>query len=170
MHHYVIVYSQSKSICKAVAMTCGHLDITWRNNKTSHMNTWIGLKLESCKRRLGTGSCFALVLVVIWLFLTFIKVLSWVPSSPEFKQKLEGEMASESGVSEMAAFEDLRSTVTVLHANLDQAFLIFMGCLIFCEYFFISLTHLVEHIQRFHWDEWILSTNFIFTPVTLSHS
>lgn len=169
MLHYVIVYSQSKSICKAVAMTCGHLDITWRNNKTSHMNTWIGLKPESCKRRLGTGSCFALILVVIWLFLTFIKVLSWVPSSPEFKQKLEGEMASESGVSEMA-FEDLRSTVTVLHANLDQAFLIFMGCLIFCEYFFISLTHLVEHIQRFHWDEWILSSNFIFTSVTLSHS
>lgn len=35
-------------------------------------------------------------------------------------------------------FKKLEDTVAVVSANLDQAFLIFMGCLIFCKYMFWS--------------------------------
>lgn len=35
-------------------------------------------------------------------------------------------------------FKKLEATVGVISGNLDQAFLIFMGCLIFCKYMFWS--------------------------------
>ena len=165
---YIIVYSQSKSICKVVALTCGHLGITWKNNKTSLINTWIGLKPESCKRRLGTGSCFALVLVVIWLFLTFIKVLS------SFVSGIQTKTGRRDGLWKWCVRNGVWGSSFYGISSPRQprpSFFNIHGLPHILWVFFISLTHLAEHIQRFHWDEVnFIHINNFFTPVTLSHS
>lgn len=49
-------------------------------------------------------------------------------------------MANETSVDE-AQFKLLKESVDVLSGNLDQLFLIIMGCCIFCEYeFFVAIT------------------------------
>lgn len=49
-------------------------------------------------------------------------------------------MANEASVDE-AQFKLLKESVDVLSGNLDQLFLIIMGCCIFCEYeFFVAIT------------------------------
>ena len=123
-----------------------HPVITWRHNKFEcHGPIWtralVCLLLFAGVRKPVLVSHLWSCLTHSILFLICLKafsrrILVWFETGHlESWEKMANVTAA---FVDAAKFSELDSTVKVISSNLDQAFLIFMGCLIFCKYLFWS--------------------------------
>ena len=106
----------------------GHPFITWKNKKIFPVSAWVGSQsfvwLYECLYIVKEGLC---------AFFEF----DWTTANnyqPKFEKSKMADVTA-------AEFTELEDRVKVVMGNLDQMFLLVMGCLIFCEYVFFVLCY-----------------------------
>ena len=147
-----VYFCRSKSICKnqvhaqfPFCFVVIHQFVTWKINKSMFSSG--ACAIPQCF--VWLNNCLYIVKETLPAFFNFFSN-HWIITNQKFlyKTKMANTTAAE--------LAKLNKSVEVLTGNLDQMFLLVMGCLIFCEYVFLVLVLLTlvvfSRSRQQYWD------------------